>query len=349
MNNNNYSYLVQALHHLVLGNKFIPELLHDIEKLIYKKKFLDVTNNNHIFINGLARSGSTILMRSIFDTKEFSSLTYRDMPFIISPNIWSLISKKLKKKNATQRLHGDNIFIDLDSPEQLEEAFWKLKDDKLYIGKNELKSYQVKTDIIEEYKKFINLVLIKYKKDNYLTKNNNNILRLDSLRKAFPFSLILITFRDPIDQSLSLLRQHTLFSEIQKKNTFTKSYMKFLAHHEFGLLQKPFVFNEINSKKYLNKNDINYWLEQWIYVYENLLKMNFVNSDYSHFICYEELLKNPKSIFDKIKKLTNFTALEKIDTKKFIIQKKKKNKILNLNENLINEAKKIYQKLRNNF
>ena len=52
--------------------------------------------------------------------------------------------------------------------------------------------------------------------------------------------------------------------------------------------------------------------------------MNFVNSDYSHFICYEELLKNPKSIFDKIKKLTNFTALEKIDTKKFIIQKKKK-------------------------
>ena len=27
--------------------------------------------------------------------------------------------------------------------------------------------------------------------------------------------------------------------------------MKFLAHHEFGLLQKPFVFNEINSKKYL--------------------------------------------------------------------------------------------------
>ena len=141
MNNNNYSYLVQALHHLVLGNKFIPEFL--TYRKIYKKKFLDVTNNNHIFINGLARSGSTILMRSIFDTKEFSSLTYRDMPFIISPNIWSLISKKLKKKNATQRLHGDNIFIDLDSPEQLEEAFWKLKDDKL-IGKNELKSYQVK-------------------------------------------------------------------------------------------------------------------------------------------------------------------------------------------------------------
>ena len=41
MNNNNYSYLVQALHHLVLGNRFIPELLHDIEKFIYKKKIKD--------------------------------------------------------------------------------------------------------------------------------------------------------------------------------------------------------------------------------------------------------------------------------------------------------------------
>ena len=349
MNNNNYSYLVQALHHLVLGNKFVPELLHDIEKLIYKKKFVDVTNNNHIFINGLARSGSTILMRSIFDTKEFSSLTYRDMPFAISPNIWSFISNKLKKKNAAQRLHGDNIFIDLDSPEQLEEVFWKLKDEKLYIGKNELKSYLVKKDEIEDYKKFINLVLIKYNKKNYLTKNNNNILRLNSLREAFPYSLILITFRDPIDQSLSLLRQHILFSQIQKKNTFTKSYMKFLAHHEFGLIQKPFVFNEKNSKKYLNKNDINYWLEEWIYVYKNLLEMEFINSNYSFFMCYEELIKNPKPIFDKIQKLTKLTVLEKIDTKKFKRQKKEKEKSLDLNGNLVNEAEKIYQNLRYKF
>ena len=35
MNNNNYSYLVQVLHYLVLGNRFIPELLHDIEKFIH--------------------------------------------------------------------------------------------------------------------------------------------------------------------------------------------------------------------------------------------------------------------------------------------------------------------------
>ena len=98
MNNNNYSYLVQALHHLVLGNRFIPELLHDIEKLIYKKKIKDISKNHHIFINGLARSGSTILMRSIFETREFSALTYRDMPFIISPNIWNKYQKNLRKE-----------------------------------------------------------------------------------------------------------------------------------------------------------------------------------------------------------------------------------------------------------
>ena len=89
---------MQALHHLVLGNRFIPELLHDIEKFIYKKKIKDISKNHHIFINGLARSGSTILMRSIFETGEFSALTYRDMPLSYPLTYGTKYQKNLKKE-----------------------------------------------------------------------------------------------------------------------------------------------------------------------------------------------------------------------------------------------------------
>ena len=348
MNNNNYSYLVQVLHHLVLGNRFIPELLHDIEKFIYRKKIRDISKNRHVFINGLARSGSTILMRSIFDTKEFSALTYRDMPFIVSPNIWNKVSKKFKKQKAIERLHGDNILIDLDSPEQLEEVFWKLKTGKQYIKQNEIKSYSVSKEAMEDYIEFINLVLIKYNKEKYLTKNNNNILRLSSIRDNFPNSLVLIPFRDPINQSYSLMNQHILFSKIQKKNNFTKKYMSFLAHHEFGLIQKPFLFDEAEEKKYFDKENINYWLEQWIYVYKNLSKNEFINSQNIIFICYEDIIKNPFELFNKIFDKTKNEIFQKLNFKTF---KHKTRDIAQLNQdkNLEEEAKNIYNNLRHMY
>ena len=98
-----YSILSKILHRLVLGNNFIPEMLHDIEVTIFKNK-LELDNlKKHIFICGLPRSGTTILMRSLYSTKEFASLTYRDMPFVVVPNLWSKISDKIKPSEKKRK------------------------------------------------------------------------------------------------------------------------------------------------------------------------------------------------------------------------------------------------------
>ena len=83
----NYSFLSKILHHLALGNNFIPEMLRDIEMGLFKNKLKLDNLKSHIFVCGLPRSGSTILMRYIYETKWFASLTYRDMPFVTSPKI----------------------------------------------------------------------------------------------------------------------------------------------------------------------------------------------------------------------------------------------------------------------
>ena len=63
--NKNYSFLSKALHHLVLGSNMIPEMLYDIEMSIFKKKLDKNNSKSHIFVCGLPRSGTTILMNTL--------------------------------------------------------------------------------------------------------------------------------------------------------------------------------------------------------------------------------------------------------------------------------------------
>ena len=186
MINNNYNFLVKLLHYSIIGNKIIPELLFDVENFLFKKKNKSIEMNHQIYVTGLARAGTTILLNTIYDTKKFASFTYRDMPFVISPNIWNIVSKYLKSKKSIERKHNDKMMINLDSPEQFEEIFWNLKTSEKYIFKDHLRYHQIDNYNLDLYELFIKNCLVKYKKFNYLCKNNNSLLRIKSLINKFP-------------------------------------------------------------------------------------------------------------------------------------------------------------------
>ena len=57
----NYNYLQKFLHDIILGKKFIKKSLYELEKLIYLKN-KHFTNDKHVFITGLPRSGTTVLL-----------------------------------------------------------------------------------------------------------------------------------------------------------------------------------------------------------------------------------------------------------------------------------------------
>ena len=114
-----------------------------------------------MYITGLARAGTTILLNTIYSSKKFASYTYRDMPFIISPNLWNIVSKRIKSKKSVLRKHNDNILINLDSPEQFEEVFWNLKNSQNYNFKSFLKEYEVDEQSLDLYELFIKNCLIK--------------------------------------------------------------------------------------------------------------------------------------------------------------------------------------------
>tara|TARA_Y100000816_G_scaffold291250_1_gene282057 strand:- start:274 stop:1236 length:963 start_codon:yes stop_codon:yes gene_type:complete len=274
----NFSKIQKFLHDLVLSKKIINKTLFELEKMIYPKN-KDIINHSHVFITGLPRSGTTSLLNFLFSSNEYGSLTYKNMPFVLSPNF----SKLFHKKNITKkkRLHRDGIDFDNNSPEALDEIFF---DNNEEFVKNELINY-------------IQLILLNNNKTKYLSKNNLNYKRIDLIQSILFNSIFLIPIREPLQQANSLLNQHLHFSKLQKQDDFIRRYMGYLGHHEFGLNHKPWN-NPIHFK---DSNDINYWLEQWNLFYEFVYK-KFQPYENCHIVTYEKLI-NPNYIKEILKKI----------------------------------------------
>lgn len=285
-----YSRLDQMLHRIVLGSSFINEFLFDLENSSFGEKQKPL-NRRPVFISGLARAGTTILMRSLYASGQFASLTYDDMPFVMAPNLWQKMASKNKKvRIKSERAHGDGIEVDFDSPEALEEVFWRTFHAKEYIHNNSLRPHEFSTETLLAFEIYQDLVCKKYGKERYLSKNNNHILRLKSLSKHCKNATILIPFRDPVEQSRSLFTQHTKFLN---SPPFTRTYMELLAHHEFGDTHRPFVFSKDQSI-IGDPKTLDYWIDRWSQYYQYVLEFLEQKPENVMLVSYERLCQEPR-------------------------------------------------------
>jgi hypothetical protein len=318
----NYSYIQKFLHDLVLSKKFINKSLFEFEKIFFLKRE-NFQINDHIFITSLPRSGTTSILNYIHSSEQFASLTYRNMPFILSPNISKLLNKKniLKK----ERLHGDGILYDLDSPEAFDEVFFRNDDNFI---KNELLNY-------------LQLVLLSKNKSRYLSKNNLNYKRIDLINSILPNSIFLIPIRDPLQHCYSLLIQHLKFIEFEKKDDFIRRYKNYLGHKEFGIDHKPWNI----PKKYTNSEDINYWLEQWLSFYNTLYDKYKIYKN-CVFVIYEEL--SNRGYLELLSNKINLSDTLKYNYSYF--KNSNKNHIdVNFDLDILKKAKITYSNIKKNY
>lgn len=295
-NKSDYSFGDRLLHRLALGSPLIGRISFDIDQALAKNN-RGKQEKSPVFICALARAGTTILMRTLYDTGKFRSLTYRDMPFVLMPGIWKRFSKSFYQYKAEEeRAHGDGIGVNFDSPEAFEEVLWRVFSSDEYLYEDHLSPYSANTEMIHRFQQFVSLVISSADEPHqqrYLSKNNNNILRLGSIRQAFPDALIIVPFRDPIQHAISLFHQHKQFCATHKADPFSCNYMKWLGHHEFGGTHRPFQFGDrwaVKAKDHRPEN-INYWLALWINTYRYLLET--AQQDI-FFVSFEELCRDPQ-------------------------------------------------------
>jgi hypothetical protein len=200
------------------------------------------------------------------------------MPFVMAPNIWRLMTRHAKPQSAPmERAHSDGILIDFDSPEAFEEVFWRTFGEQT-LTSDSLGEKAPSPDVLDAFADYRAMVA-NPKTDRmpatgnprrYLSKNNNNLLRLPSLC-ADVTATVLLVYRDPVATARSLHRQHVRFCTAQQQDRFTRRYMGWLGHHEFGLDHRPFGFAKPAMDASLSPDDPNYWLDYWTVVYNCVL------------------------------------------------------------------------------
>lgn len=313
-----------------------------IEKTLFSGK-CPPDRGEHLFVCGLARAGTTLLMRLLHGTGEFCSLTYRDMPFVLAPNFWARLNSASRRTGGMrERAHGDGLLVDFDSPEALEEVFWRSQCGSDYIRPNCLVPMNADDDVLADFRTYIQLVLLRYGSQRYLAKNNNNILRLGSLSRAFPRALVVIPFRHPVAQAVSLWQQHRHFCAEQAADPFARQYMDWLVHHEFGHGHRPFCWHGKALKA--EPADINYWLRLWCASYRHLAADVQAMPERRLLLCYETLCSNPQPSWQQLAAKAGLTPtlpdVLAINAPQAVVVPEQ------INSELLAEAENLYRRLQ---
>jgi hypothetical protein len=294
---NRYSAVDRLLHQLAFATRKAQIGLADLEDVIFRHQVARHELDRPLFITALPRAGTTLLLELCVASGTFASHTYRHMPFVLIPMLWSRLSQGFRRSDAPrQRAHGDAMLVSVDSPEAFEEmvwmAFWpqRYHDDRIVPWRDEEDS-DFLDFLTNHFKKIVALSAtagdgwcdLVHSPRRYASKNNLTIARVAWLARHVRDALFVIPFRDPLQHGASLLRQHLNFVDIHRRDAFARRYMAGVGHFEFGDTLRPVDFDGwLDRATHRNPRDLGFWLEYWCAAYRSLLaeaaeRVRFVN------------------------------------------------------------------------
>ena len=280
-----YSRTDRLLHRLAFATVGAQQALADIEDRAYGRRFGGVAIERPVFVAGLPRAGTTLLLELIASLPGFASHTYRDMPFPLTPLLWDALSRRFRvRAEAIERAHGDGVPVGYDSPEAFEELIWRAFWPEHYRAGRIAPWSADEADADGEFGPFFRrhlrkLIALRAGEAGrppagmrYVSKNNASAARIPKLARMFPDAAILVPFRSPLDQARSLLRQHRRFLGIHARDPFALRYMRHLGHFGFGADLRPIDFGGwLDGEDAGPPLGVDFWLAYWCAAYGQLL------------------------------------------------------------------------------
>lgn len=299
-----YSYGERALHQVAFATTFAQLSVADMEDSLFARRIAAARNDRPVFITGLPRGGTTLLLNILYSLDEFASHRYRDMPFLLTPMLWSRFARIFQTRDEKrERAHGDGMMVSVDSPEALEEMVWKPFWGKQYQS-DRITPWSATPDAsFNEFFDSHMAKIIAIKPGDkagrrYVSKNNLNVARIEYLLENNPGATVIVPFRHPVRHARSLLRQHLNFLDIHARDPFARTYMEGVGHYDFGDNLRPIDFNGwLDDRRFKDFTDINFWLEYWVAAYEDLLAQV---GDRVHLHSHERLRENPAQVLGTI-------------------------------------------------
>jgi hypothetical protein len=273
-----------------------------------------------IFISGLARSGTTILLEAIAKQPEIATHKYRDFPWLFTPYFWGKGHRTGGPSHAEERAHGDRLMVTADSPEAMEEMLWMayFQDAHNPCVSNVLDEKASNPSFETFYRDHIRKLMFTRGVRRYAAKGNYHITRLAYLLKMFPDAKFILPVRHPRNTIASLMKQHKLFQEGERKYPRSLKHMRQVGHFEFGLdlrfintgdLQKLEEIEELIS----SGQEVRGWARYWSTLYRFLadqLNENEALRRAAYVLRYEDLCDNPQETFKQAASHCEFDAHE---------------------------------------
>lgn len=349
-NTSDYSATERLLHRIAFNTTTAQLGLADIEDRVFARKLNNYSVERPVFVTGLPRAGTTLLLECLARMPEFAAHCYRDMPFVLTPMLWSQFSSAFHKTGTRrERAHSDGMTIDFDSPEALEEVVWQAfwqkhyRDDRIEPwGKTADREFSL------FFRSHLRKIVALRRPTNlhgvrYVSKNNLNIARLPLIRSIFPDATIIIPFRHPLDHAASLLQQHCNFSALHKSDPFAADYMRALGHYDFGVNLRPINFDNWLQKDGNDANTLTFWLQYWVATYRHLLQ----NNGAAHFLCYETLCSEPAHTLNDLARLLHCRDADKLRSAANDIRAPRPHRIDRsaISATLIDETEALYDQL----
>ncbi|MFY9513632.1 MAG: sulfotransferase [Rubrivivax sp.] len=262
-----YSRLARLLHWVALQPQAVRRLSFDLERRSLGAVAPSTRPERPVYVCGLARSGTTLLLQLLHGTGAFASASYRDMPFVLAPQLWRrLRGPAAPVTAAAERAHGDGLLVDLDSVEAFEEVFWR-------TASAEPADLPELLQAFADYRRIVTRAAgLRHDAATplrYLSKNNNNLERLELLLHE-PQAQVLLACREPLATATSLWRMHQRFQQMQAADSFVGHYMRWLGHHEFGAGHRPPASLRRRLDPALQSTAPDYWLGLWCAAHEAL-------------------------------------------------------------------------------
>jgi hypothetical protein len=248
------------------------------ETRLLNDRIADVVIDRPIYIAGLARSGSTVLLELLARHRDAATHRYRDFPLVLTPWAWNWFIDRAGNKDQTpaERAHKDRILVTPESPEAFEEVVWMAFFDKLHDpSASAVLDAKTSNPRFESfYRDHIRKLLLLRDGTRYLAKGNYNVTRLGYLARLFADARFVVPVRDPLWHIASLMKQHKLFVSAEARDRRVLDHMRRSGHFEFGLDRRAIhVGNgEANDAQTLWRagEEVAGWAVHWANVYGHL-------------------------------------------------------------------------------
>lgn len=262
-----------------------------------------------VFVCGLARAGTTILLEALASHPDVATHRYSDYPFIHLPYWWGKLAAKMLKQDATaaERAHGDRIAVTPHSPEAMEEALWMSFFADLHgDGAHPVLDASTSNPNFERhYRNHIAKLLLVRGKGRYVSKGNYNITRMAYLQKLLPGARFIVPVRQAEAHVASLMRQHRHFTEGLAGNSKGLEHLRRIGHFEFGPEREAIAVGDMSDIQDLWRKgeEVRGWARYWSrlngFVLDQIAETKALGGAV-RVLRYEDLCSNP---------LTELTAL----------------------------------------